>query len=68
MAKEVSDKVIVFFIIIAVVVSVLGTFFVYTHSNIQYSGNSYKQNNPTSVGYVGIIVLPADNNDDRGNP
>ena len=68
MAKEVSDKIIVIFIIVAVVISVLGTFFVYTQSNVNYVGPFSSTNHPSSVGYVGIKVLPAQNTDDRGSP
>ena len=60
MVKEVSDKVIVIFIVVAVIVSVLGTFIVYTQTsnNVNNSPNAAVKE-PSSVGYVGVVVTPS---------
>jgi len=65
MVKEVSDKVVIILIIVAVVAAVFGTWMVYSQATeiVQGSPSSGEGDvtyiNPTSTGEVSVFVNPA---------
>ncbi len=68
MTKEVSDRVVVVLIIIAVVAAVFGTWMVYSQATniVQTSPSSGEGNvvyiNPSSAGEVSVFVNPSTRN------
>jgi len=65
MVKEVSDKIIVILLFVAILVSVFGTFLVYQKSTEIQSGAVIAQNiasvtpdKPSTEASVGLVVLP----------
>ena len=56
MVKEVSDKVVIILLVIAVITSVLGTYFIYDFSYSK-SKETYKITSGLSTGYVSLNVI-----------
>lgn len=62
MAKEVSDKVVIFLVVVAVLVSFLGTYLVYINTDNVPVGRTIVINTQTEndldYGKVGVYVIP----------
>ena len=69
MVKEVSDKVIVSLVVLAILVSLIGTYFVYTNTSsvIENKQPEIQPQSTTGVGYVGlVVVVPEEEGADNG--
>ena len=71
MAKEVSDQIVIFLVILAVLVSFLGTYLVYINSNNLPVGRTIIVNNniqkASDQGKVGVYVVPETDNTGGNN-
>ncbi len=64
--KQVSNKVVVILVVVAVLVSVLGTYFVYSKANqitttSQTTGNIINNPITSTIGIVGVEIVPKQN-------
>ena len=63
--KEVSDKIVVVLVVIAILISVIGTYLVYNKadniSNVKTTGNIIVNNPVSTVGVVGVEIIPKQN-------
>ena len=71
MAKEVSDQIVIFLVILAVLVSFMGTYLVYINTNNVPVGRTVIVNNQfqktADNGKVGVYVIPIEKSGVKNN-
>ena len=70
MQKEVSDKIVLILVLVAILVSLFGTYLVYTNSNMPDTAirdvQVITQGNPQGTGHVGLVVVNPEEGADNG--